>query len=121
MDSQVTVAIIGAVATLITAIVTGVQAYRAGVAKNKSVEADTSEKLHKLVNLQLDALEKKSKELQSRVDILEVDHRKWRIAFSIVKSEMRNKHTKSRLSFETVEQSTITQLQDIRDEISNHN
>ncbi len=119
MDSQVTIAIIGALATLITAIVTGVQSYRAGVAKNKSVEAETSEKLYTIVNSQLGALDKSLQACSKERIALETDVKKWRVGFGILRSVMRNHKISHKVNFQFVESNTLSKLQDTRDEISN--
>jgi len=107
-----------AIASIISAIIAGIPAYRAGILKNKSLESETIERIHSIANNQLDRYSAQLKACISEREALSTQSKKWELAFIIVKAEMRIGRKKSELTYQTVEASTIAKLRDIRDKIS---
>jgi len=113
-------AILTAITAILTAIIAAIPAYRAGISKNKSIETETAKTLHEITEKHLDRLQSQLSQCATERDSLSRLSRKWRIAFSITRAEMRNAKVNSRVSYALIDNpdTTIAKLQDIRDEIS---
>lgn len=116
VDVRLAIEIVGAIVLLLGAI----QAYRAGLVKNKSVQMEAAETLHSMLESDSERYYKRLKECEGQSEIYRTNVRKWRTAFSGLTSEARNAGFRSeQITMAKIETMSLPEVEDLRNGISN--
>ena len=112
----------GLLITSFGGIVGAIQAYRAGIAKNKSLQSETIKNIHELISSDLEWYKSLFDECEKDKLIIANERDKWKEGFKILRAEQRNRTPTnlSSISYAKVQELTLPALKDIRDSISNH-